>query len=71
MTTDRYTKLILTVIAGALVGLLVQNAFRPATAQNESCGKTADTACYVMSHYNTPVTVGNSLYRPLEVKVVP
>jgi len=33
MPTDRYTKLVLTVIAGALVALVVQNAIAPAQAQ--------------------------------------
>jgi len=33
MPTDRYTKLVLTVIAGALVALVMQNAIAPAQAQ--------------------------------------
>ncbi len=33
MPTDRYTEVVLTVIATALVGLLAQNAVRPVTAQ--------------------------------------
>ena len=33
MPTDRYTKTVLTVIAGALVALVVQNAISPAQAQ--------------------------------------
>lgn len=33
MATDRYTKIVLTVIAAALVGLLVQNSISPTNAQ--------------------------------------
>jgi hypothetical protein len=33
MQVDRYTKGVLTVIAAALVGILLQDALRPATAQ--------------------------------------
>jgi hypothetical protein len=33
MPTDRYTKIVLTVIAAALVGLLVQNSISPSVAQ--------------------------------------
>lgn len=33
MLADRYTKIVLTVIAAALVGLLVQNAISPSVAQ--------------------------------------
>lgn len=32
--TDPYSKVILTIIAGALVGLLLQNAIRPVGAAN-------------------------------------
>jgi hypothetical protein len=35
MTTDRYTKAVLTVIAGALVGLFAQQSVHYANAQNE------------------------------------
>jgi hypothetical protein len=39
MPTDRYTKTVLTVIAGALVALVVQNAIAPAQAQlGVGCG---------------------------------
>jgi hypothetical protein len=33
MLADRYTKIVLTVIAAGLVGLLVQNAITPSIAQ--------------------------------------
>jgi hypothetical protein len=49
---DGYSKTILTVIAAALVALVLQNAIRPATAQlggPSSCGETRATACWVRS----------------------
>lgn len=78
MTTDGYTKLILTVIAGALVGLLVQNIFRPAAAQPDSCGKTSDTPCWIIAHQKNALPVVNGVYNtpngqmpfPLAVKVL-
>lgn len=45
---DLYTKIILTIIALSLAGLLaVQLAPAPAKAQGAGCGMTRDTACYV------------------------
>jgi hypothetical protein len=46
---DRYTKAVLTVIAGALVALVVQNGPRPANAQvtGLACGETAH-ACHIV-----------------------
>ena len=35
MLADRYTKIVLTVIAAALVGLLVQNAITPSIAMGD------------------------------------
>ena len=46
MPTDRYTKIVLTVIAGALVALEAQNAIAPAQAQRGMCGGRGDP-CYV------------------------
>ena len=37
--SDRYTKGVLTVIAAALVGLLVQSAIGPSNAQNKGVSK--------------------------------
>ncbi len=45
---DRYTKIVLTVIATALVGLVAQNALGPANAQRGACGSSIDP-CYVTS----------------------
>ena len=45
---DLYTKIILTIIALSLAGILaIQLAPTPAKAQGSSCGMTRDTACYV------------------------
>jgi hypothetical protein len=50
MPTDRYTKTVLTVIAGALVALVVQNAIAPAQAQlGLGCGSKAKP-CFVTGH---------------------
>ena len=47
---DLYTKVILTVIAISLAGLLaVQIMPQPAKAQGGGCGTTRGTACYVIS----------------------
>ncbi len=47
MPTDCYTKLVLTVIAGALIALVVQNAIAPAQAQlGLQCGR--GTPCEVV-----------------------
>jgi len=53
--TDRYTKVVLTVIALALVGIIAQGLVRSATAQPNSCGISAGAPCYVMA--NTPLRV--------------
>jgi hypothetical protein len=47
--TDRYTKVILTVIAGALVALVFERAFEPAVAQGGSCG--IEVPCKVENYY--------------------
>jgi hypothetical protein len=63
---DRYTKVILTVIALALVTLVGQNALQQAKAGREPCGSSQDSACYVRNHDS----MGNSLtYSPLEVRI--
>jgi hypothetical protein len=47
--TDMYTKAILTVIAGALVALVIERAFEPAVAQGSSCG--IEIPCKVENYY--------------------
>jgi hypothetical protein len=44
--TDRYTKIVLTVIASTLAILVVQNATRPAIAQGGECGSRRNP-CHV------------------------
>ena len=44
---DRYTKIILTIIAVALVGLFVQNATSSANARDHDCG-TFFKPCHVI-----------------------
>jgi len=44
---DLYTKTVLTVIAGALLSLVVQNFSGQAVAQGGGCGATARTPCWV------------------------
>lgn len=57
---DRYTKVILTIIALALVALVAQNSTRPAVAQlgGDGCGSLA-MPCYIATR------------RPIDVSVVP
>lgn len=45
---DRYTKVVLTIIAGALVALLAQH--EPKIAQAQSVGGSAPTCGYVKEH---------------------
>ncbi len=52
---DRYTKIVLTVIAAALVGLLAVQLTPAAHAQGEGCGRT--TPCQVVWYYAMPVRV--------------
>jgi hypothetical protein len=53
MPNDRYTKIVLTVIAGALVALVAQNAIAPAQAQlGLGCGSKAKP-CFVTGHVVT------------------
>jgi len=45
---DDYTKAILTVLAGSLLILAIQQAVKPATAQiGSQCGYTRDVPCYI------------------------
>lgn len=58
--TDNYTKSVLTVIAVALVILVVQNSLVTASAQqNTGCGNTmyAQQPCTVVWHSALPVRV--------------
>ena len=58
---DRYTKVVLTVIAAALCGLVIQNAVGPAMAVGGACGGFGERPC--------EVTVQNlvSVSSPVEV----
>ena len=54
---DRYTKVVLTVIAAALVGLVVQRAIPTASAQlGAGCGSSYDP-CYIASRFALDVRV--------------
>jgi hypothetical protein len=44
---DLYTKMILSLIAISLAAIAGQMAMRDAVAQNQSCGWTAHTPCFV------------------------
>jgi len=54
---DRYTKVVLTVIAMALLGIFVQGLVRPAIAQSNGCGSILE-GCYIRT------------FNPIEVHVV-
>ena len=47
---DSYTRIILTVIAVALIALVGEQAFAPAAAQSTSCG-SIEKPCYVAVGY--------------------
>ena len=55
--SDRYTKIVLTVIAAALVGLLAQNAIRPLSAESSGlqrvmiCDSVNPRVCARLWHY--------------------
>lgn len=51
---DRYTKIVLTIIAVALVGLVVQDATRSANARDRDCGTRYDP-CHVIVKEVLPV----------------
>ena len=57
MSTDRYTKSVLTVIAAALVILAVQNATKTATAQQQAPICTVLAPCYVKNDGIVPLNV--------------
>ncbi len=44
---DRYTKIILTIIAFTLCVLIIQNSVPTATAVGHKCGDSSWTPCYV------------------------
>lgn len=57
---DRYTKIVLTVIAVALVALVAQNAIRTAKADveyNDACGTATHPPCTVTWSSALPVHV--------------
>lgn len=56
MPTDRYTRAMLTIIAAALVALVIQNSAPKATAQS-SLTCSASAPCYVTNAGLTPLNV--------------
>jgi hypothetical protein len=64
---DRYTKIVLTVIATSLVALVLQNFIRPTLAQiSEQCGGSKEP-CWVQSAPSHPVYVASNAREPLYV----
>jgi hypothetical protein len=51
---DRYTKTVLTVIAAALVTLVLEQAFSTAQAQIGNCGATSHEPCAVYLVFEDP-----------------
>jgi hypothetical protein len=51
--TDRYTKIVLTVIAVTLMGMLAAQLTPAAHAQGQACGTS--TPCQVVWYYAMPV----------------
>ncbi len=60
--TDRYTKIILTVIAVALVALVTQNVIKPSLAQDSGCGSYGQSPCAVA--WSTPMPVYSIIRSP-------
>lgn len=59
---DTYTKVVLTVIGGALCGLVWQNATRDAHAQfGRECGSSSISPCYVEVGNDLDVRVTNEI----------
>lgn len=57
---DRYTKIVLTIIAASLVALVTQNGVQMALAQvgyNDACGTATHPVCQVA--WSTPMPVRN------------
>jgi len=59
---DRYTKVVLTVIAAALVTLVVQNIVKPSLAQDSGCGSYGQSPCAVA--WSTPMPVYSIIRTP-------
>jgi len=59
---DRYTKAVLTVIAVALVALVVQNFMKPSFAQDAGCGGYGQSPCAVA--WSTPMPVYSIIKSP-------
>ena len=60
MQVDRYTKIVLTIIAASLVALVTQNGVQMAIAQvgyNDACGTPIHPVCQVA--WSTPMPVRN------------
>lgn len=55
--SDHYTKIVLTVIAAALLSLAVQNMMPNANAQlgGSGCGTSPRNACYIATAANDPL----------------
>jgi len=68
---DLYTKGVLTVIAAALVAIVLQNNFGTAHAQGSGCGGSVFNACYVRTGLNQTVAVSQNLRDVLDVRIVP
>ena len=59
---DRYTKVVLTIIAGSLVALVAQNSIHFAMASvdyNDACGTATHPPCVVIWTSAMPVRISN------------
>jgi hypothetical protein len=54
---DRYTKIVLTVIAAALVTIAAQNLLPTAQAQAPACGSAPQVPCWVANSPKEPLIV--------------
>lgn len=69
--TDRYTKIVLTVIAVALVTIAVQNLLPTAQAQAPACGSAPQVPCWVANSAKDPLFVSAPRGFPVYVSNLP
>ena len=68
---DRYTKVILTIIAASLAIIAAQNFIQSATAQVRDCGDAPSNACYVAAPPGSPLYIEPASKGGLFAQTVP
>jgi hypothetical protein len=68
---DRYTKIVLTVIAAALVAIAAENLWPAAQAQAPACGSAPQVPCWVANSPKEPLSVSAPRGFPVYVSNLP